>query len=84
MKGISIFFDKFKNTALKELNKREVIINSIYKITKNKIDIKNISIKNGVVLIKGNQGLKSELFLKKDMILDQIKKDTDIKVIDIK
>lgn len=84
MKEISGFFDKFKNAALKELRKREIIVESIYKTTKQKIDIKDIEIKNAVILIKGNNSFKSELFLKKKMILDQIAKDGGIKVVDIK
>lgn len=83
MQGISGFFDKFKNTALRELNKREVIISSIFSATKQKIDIKDINIKEGIVVIKGNQSLKSEIFLKKRVILDLINKK-GIKVSDIK
>mgnify|MGYP003457097213 CR=1 FL=1 len=83
MQGISGFFDKFKNTALRELNKREVIISSIFSTTKQKIDIKDINIKEGIVVIKGNQSLKSEIFLKKKLILDQINKK-GIKISDIK
>lgn len=83
MKEISSFFDKFKNTALKELNKREIIISSIYKATKQSIDIKDISIKQGILYIKGDQGLKSEIFLKKNAILSAINKGS-IKIVDIK
>jgi len=83
MKEISSFFDKFKNTALKELNKREIIISSIYKATKQSIDIKDISIKEGILYIKSDQGLKSEIFLKKREILTLINKGS-IKIVDIK
>ncbi len=84
MKGISIFFDKFRGVALKELHKREVICKSIEKITKQSIDMKDITIKDGLISIKGNQGLKSEIFLKKKTILEKISKDIDIKILDIK
>lgn len=84
MKGLSGFFDKFKNTALKELNKREVIITSIYKITKQKIDIKDISIINDTISIKGDRAFKSEIFLKKKTILDLILKETKVNFRDIK
>ncbi len=83
MKEISSFFDKFKNSALKELNKREIIASSLYKIAKIKLDIKDIDIKNGILVIKGSQMVKSEIFLKKKMIIDSINKN-NIKIIDIK
>lgn len=83
MQGISGFFDKFKNTALRELNKREVIISSVFSITKQKIDIKDIVLRDGIVTIKGNQSFKSEIFLKKKLILDQINKK-GIRVSDIR
>lgn len=83
MKEISGFFDKFKNVALKELHKREVITNIIEKITRQKIEIKDLEIKNGIITIKGNQALKSEIFLKKKTLLDALIK-SDIKIVDIK
>lgn len=83
MKEISSFFDKFRNSALKELNKREIIASSLYKIVKIKIDIKDLDIKNGILHIKGSQMLKSEIFLKKKTILDTFIKN-NIKIIDIK
>ena len=83
MKEISSFFDKFRNSALKELNKREIIASSLYKIAKIKLDIKDIDIKNGILVIKGSQMVKSEIFLKKKMIIDSMNKN-NIKIIDIK
>lgn len=83
MKEISSFFDKFRNSALKELNKREIIASSLYKIAKIKLDIKDIDIKNGILVIKGSQMVKSEIFLKKKIIIDSINKN-NIKIIDIK
>ncbi len=83
MKGISIFFDKFNNIALKELKKREIICQAIYKSTKQIIELEEISIKEGVVSVKGDQGLKSEIFLKKKSIIDILLK-SNIKIVDIK
>ena len=84
MKEISVFLNKFKNVAVKEIKKRDTICSIILKITKQDIDIKDISIKNGIIIIKGNQGLKSEIFLKKNSILKTIKKDVDANIFDIK
>ncbi len=84
MKSIGLFFDKFKNTALKEIKKREVICGAIYEATGSKIEEKDISIKDCVITISGSQGLKSELFMKKKVILDQISKRSPEKIIDIR
>ncbi len=84
MKEISAFFDKFKNVALREINKREIICKCIEKVIKQKIEIKDIQIREGVVIVKCHQILKSEIFLKKKQILDNLSKNTDFKIIDIK
>ncbi len=84
MKEISSFFDKFKSVALKEIHKREAICGAIEKITRQKIDIKDLQIRDGVVTIKGNQALKSEIFLKKKTILELISKMTNVKIVDLK
>lgn len=84
MKSVGEFFDKFRNSALKEIKKRDVIRNAIQTITKNNIEEKDISIKNHTILIKGNSVLKSELFLKKQAIIDFIAKTSTEKIIDIK
>ncbi len=83
MKGIDNFFNKFNNIALKELHKREVICMEIEKITKQKIEIKDISIKNRTITVKGSQGFKSEIFLKKKVLLDIISKSIREKIHDI-
>ena len=83
MKEISEFFGKFRNVALKELNKREVICSVIEKVVHQKIEINDIELKNGTIVIRGNQGLKSEIFLKKKTILDMFAKN-NINIVDIK
>lgn len=83
MKGISGFFDKFKNVALKELKKREVIISTIASATGHTLDMKDISIKNEIILIQGSQALKSEIFLKKKKILERISSE-GLSFVDIK
>jgi hypothetical protein len=84
MKEISNFFLKFKGIALKELKKKEGIQNTIKKIIKQDIDIKDITFKEGVIIIKGNQAFKSEIFLKKKQILDSIFTITGIQYHNIK
>lgn len=84
MKSVGSFFDKFKNTALKEIKKRESICQAIYEATGCKIEERDISIRECVITIKGNQGLKSELFMKKKTILEFLSKKISEKIVDIK
>jgi hypothetical protein len=84
MREISNFFAKFKGVAVKELAKREGIQVSIKKITKQDIILKDITIKEGIITIKGNSSFKSEIFLKKRQVLDLIFTTTGIKYSDIK
>lgn len=83
MRGISGFFDKFNNIAIKEMQKRDVIISVILKFTKQIIEMKDISIKEGTVTIKSSQNLKSEIFIKKEKIIKNILKN-GVKIVDIK
>ncbi|MEK7463736.1 MAG: hypothetical protein AAB610_01285 [Patescibacteria group bacterium] len=84
MKSIGLFFDKFKNSALKEIKKREAICSAIYEATGCKVEEKDISIKDCVIRINGSQSFKSELFMKKKIIIDLISKKIPEKVVDIR
>ncbi len=83
MKEVSGFFDKFNNLALKELNKRDKISSIIQKLTKQKINYADINLKEGILAIKGNQLLKSEIYMKKQQIISLLNKE-GIKIKDIK
>ena len=83
MQEISKFFDKFRNVALKEINKRDTITSIIADTLKIKIDPKFIDIKNSVITVKGSQALKSEIYLKKKQIIDLLMKKGH-KIVDIK
>ena len=77
MKNIGIFFDKFKNKAVKEIYKRDSIAKIIKNIAKIDIDIKNMEISLGILKIKTSPIEKSEIFIKKDRILKEINKKID-------
>ncbi len=84
MQNIGKFFERFNNIALKELKKREIICSIIENTLKQNIEIKDISIKNGIIAIKGNQTLKSEIYLKKTLLISLISEKTKEKISDIK
>ena len=48
MNNIGSFFEKFKNFALKDMYRKEAVSSAVYKIIKQKIDIKDISIKDRI------------------------------------
>jgi hypothetical protein len=71
--NISSFFDKFKNAALKEMGLRQVIVDSVDKITSIKIDAKNVELKNKIIRIQTNPTVKNHIFMKKELILADIR-----------
>lgn len=85
MNSIGDFFGKFRNLAIFELKKREKISEAIEIATKQKIGVGDISIKDGVIIIKGGASLKSEIYMKKTKILELLAlKLSDLKIRDIK
>lgn len=85
MKGVGEFFQKFNNSAVQEIQKRTIVSDLIYKFTKQKIPIESISFSNKVIKIIGQQGLKSEIYIKKKLILEGVCKELpNLKVTDIK
>lgn len=75
MQELKEFLHKHKNIAVEKLKEREIICNAIEKITKQKLDLMDIQIIKGTVSVKADSAFKSEIFLKKKMILDYIKKN---------
>lgn len=75
MLNIGSFFEKFNNAALKEIKKREVVVRAIEKHTGATVDVKDISFNNKTVQINGGPGLKSQIFMKKQLILEMIQSD---------
>ena len=73
MNGIGQFFDGFRNKALIQINNHSRIVEIIKKHTKVQIEIKDISISNGVINIKSNQTMKNEIYIKKEAILKELK-----------
>jgi len=49
-----------------------------------KIEPQNLKIKNGFIFIKTAPIIKNEIFLKKNLILEELNKNPSIKIFDIK
>lgn len=84
MQNITVFFKKF--SKLKPTNR--IIRKTVFDILKNKhipISKDEIIYHNGVVYIKSNQIIKNEIFLSKEYILKEIKKQLNKEtVVDIR
>jgi len=85
MFNISSFLEKFKNIGVEELLFKEAIISSINDKVKVSITSKDIVFKNSIVTIKSNPMVKSEIFMKKNLLLAEIKRRSpQVTVLDIR
>ena len=71
-KSISFLLEKYKMLLGSEAGIRDTIIKIIEDKLGFKIDSKDVTIKNGVITIKGSSYLKNELFMQKDEILEEL------------
>ena len=72
MEHISFFLKKFENLGAKEFLAKEEVSRIIEEKFKIKIITKDISFDKGKLIIKGSRSLKSELYLRKEEIVDEI------------
>jgi hypothetical protein len=84
MKNISSFFSSFNNKASIEINKRLIISSIIKKCINIDIDIKNITIVNGVVNIKTSNIIKNEIVIKKNKIIEDINSSIKDNIVNIR
>jgi len=74
MEHISFFLKKFENLGAREFLIKEIVSNIIENKCAIKISLKSITYDRGILTIKGSRSLKSELFLKKEEIVEEIEK----------
>ena len=74
MNHISIFLKKFENLGAREFLVREIVSSVVEKKCGIKISTKDIVFDRGTLTIKGSRSLKSELFLQKAEIIEEIEK----------
>lgn len=72
MLHISLLLERFKNLGLKEFLIKEDIAKIISEKCGVNISAKDITYTEGLLTIKGSRSLKSELFLRKQEIVDEI------------
>lgn len=74
MEHISFFLKRFESLGAGEFLVKEVVSVVIEKKWGIKISTKNIGYDRGTITIKGSRSLKSELFLNKQEIVEEIEK----------
>jgi len=74
MEQISFFLAKFKNLGLDDALAREAFIEIINKTLGVKLDQKSVRLKDGTFFVSAHPGIKSELFLKREKILESLSK----------
>lgn len=70
---IKDLLNRFQNILNKEGINRGVIIETIYRITKVKLDKEVVKIKDKIVYLNIKPLFKNEIFLKKEKILEELK-----------
>ncbi len=84
MKNIGDFLSRFKIIRSPKQN-REEVVHIIQGVLKLDITESDIQIKNKMVFIQCHPAIKTAIFLKKQVILEQIKeKLPDVQVVDLK
>jgi hypothetical protein len=76
MLNVSSFLEKFKEILGADQLLKDAVSKVLFDIFSIKIDPKNIDFKNGVISIKTNPAFKSEIFMKKVFILEEIRKSS--------
>ena len=73
MLDVSSFLEKFKHLIETDRSMKDSVINSVFKVLSFKLAENNITVKGGTITIKANPVLKSEIFMKKELILEEIR-----------
>lgn len=74
MKLVGSFFDKFNNSAIKEIQKRTYIAEIIKREANVDVSIENIVFISNNIKLRINSIEKNQIFIKKQRILDLISK----------
>ncbi len=72
MFNIALYLDKFKNLGHKERDLKEALVLAVKKIINIDINIKNISLNQGEIIIKESSNIKNSIYIKKKYILEEI------------
>ena len=74
MEQIAFYLEKFKTIGADSIIVKRVFIESVQKVFGITLTTSDVVIKDGVVRLSAHPALKSELFLKKTLLLQEISK----------
>ncbi|MSU55493.1 MAG: hypothetical protein EXS46_03075 [Candidatus Taylorbacteria bacterium] len=74
MEKISFFLERFKTLGLDSLLIKQVFVDVVKKNLNIILPLEDLDIKNGVVSVRAHSALKSELRIKKTVILEEVSK----------
>lgn len=74
MNNLGNFLDKFKNLLGSSKFQKDAVISIIKSISGISLEEKDVEIKNHVVRIKASPAVRSEIFMHKQKIIDELKK----------
>lgn len=84
MKDLSIFVEKFKKLLGSYGNEKEIMVQVLKQSLGMDFDKSDILIKNNVAYVSGSPALKNHLVIKKNLILEEIKKHQVLKITDVR
>lgn len=85
MEKISFFLEKFKELGFESALIKKIFIEEVEKVLSAKISPEDIKVNAGVLLVKAEPALKSELYLKRELILRELSKNLGpIKVVGLR
>lgn len=73
MFNIQLYLEKFKNIGQSEKLLNTAVLEVIKEVTGINLDYKNVSVKSGELFLKVSPGIRSAIFIKKELILNKIK-----------
>ncbi len=81
MFNISSFFQKFKSRELDEIRRRSTVASVIKRVANIDVDIMKIKFETGRVVLSIGSLERNEIFMKRGLILQELKKELDPLVI---
>ena len=74
MEKISFFLEKFKSVGLETVALKQTFIEQVEKVLHTKLPPENVTIKDGVLFVRAEPALKSELYLKRELLVSELAK----------
>lgn len=72
MEKISFFLEKFKSLGLDSLLVKQTFVDSVKKIVGISLPVSSVELRDGTIFVTASPIVKSELFLKRTLLLDDV------------